>query len=39
MANTNSTIGPKMAQNDPKKAKDQSVKKQKALQNESYQSI
>ena len=35
----NSPIGPKRAQNDPKKAKDQRVKKQKSLQNESYQSI
>ena len=34
-----SPVGPKRAQNDPKKAKDQRVKKQKSLQNESYQSI
>ena len=35
----NSPVGPKRAQNDPKKAKDQRVKKQKSLQNESYQSV
>ena len=35
----NSPVGPKRAQNDPKKTKDQRVKKQKSLQNESYQSI
>ena len=36
MANTNSTIGPKMAQNDPKKANIQKVRKQKVLKNESF---
>ena len=37
----NSPLGPKRAQNDPKKAKDQKVNKQKkkTLQNKSYQSI
>ena len=34
-----SPIGPKKAQNDPKKAKNQKASKQKILQNESYQPI
>ena len=34
-----SPVGPKRAQNDPKKAKDQREKKQKTVQNESYQSM
>ena len=33
----NSLIGPKKAQSNPQKAKDQKVRKQKILQNESYQ--
>ena len=34
-----SPIGPKKAQNDPKKEKNQKASKQKILQNESYQPI
>ena len=39
MVTSNSPIGPKRAQNDPKKEKDQRVKNQKSLKNEIYQSI
>ena len=39
MAIPNSPIGPKRAQNDPKKAKIQKFRKQKIFKNESYQSI
>ena len=39
MATLNSPIGPKRAQKDPKKVKIQKVRKQKILQNKSYQSI
>ena len=39
MATLNSPIGPKRAQKDPNKAKIQKVRKQRILQNKSYQSI
>ena len=35
----NSPIGPKKPQNDPQKAKKLKIRKQKVLENESYQSI